>query len=106
MRFPATAALWEVIRSDGTAQGTFRIASFPEGSGAADLALLDGELLFLTFDSSGRSALWSTRGTPDTTGPKLTLETAESPGHLTSLGGGRAVFLAGSTNPSITPSSG
>jgi ELWxxDGT repeat protein len=83
----------EVIRSDGTPEGTYRIASF-SGHAVAGLAPLEDEILFQVNDASGPSVLWSTRGTAETTGPKLSLEAAEEPTSLTSLGG-RAVFLAG-----------
>jgi ELWxxDGT repeat protein len=92
--FFAVLASGEMIRSDGTPEGTFRTASFSSGYAVKGLAPLDSELLFLVGDSSSQGVLWSTRGTADTTGPKLELE-AKSPTSLTSLGGGRAVFLAG-----------
>ncbi|HSJ76556.1 MAG TPA: hypothetical protein VK899_10305, partial [Gemmatimonadales bacterium] len=85
----------EVIRSDGTPEGTFRLASFSSGFGVAGLAALDSEILFQVFDASGLSVLWSTRGTPETTGPKLSLEAVEEPSSLTGLGNGLAVFRAG-----------
>jgi len=100
----------DVLRSDGTPEGTFRIASFPDSSGVSGLAPLDSELLFLVshFDGSSSSiVLWSTRGTAETTGPKLALETASTPSSLTSLGslgGGRAVFLAGEDDEDPTVS--
>jgi ELWxxDGT repeat protein len=84
----------DVIRSDGTPEGTFRIASAPDGSYVGSLAPLDGEVLFPVSDASDHGVLWSTRGTVDTTGPRLDLETAEAPSSLTHLSGGRAVFLA------------
>src|SRR5215210_4777844 len=85
----------EMIRSDGTPEGTFRIASFPSSSALGSFAALDSEILFLVGDASGPSVLWSTRGTADTTGPKIVLEAAVEPTSLTRLGGDRAVFLAG-----------
>jgi len=85
----------EMIRSDGTPDGTFRIASFSSSSAVGGFAALDSEILFLVGDSSGPSVLWSTRGTAGTTGPKIVLEAAVEPTSLTRLGGDRAVFLAG-----------
>ena len=88
----------EMIRSDGTPEGTVRFASFSSSSAVRDFAPLDSELLFQVVPAGGPSngsVLWSTRGTADTTGPKLALETAEYPSDLTSLSGDRAVFLEG-----------
>jgi hypothetical protein len=59
----------EMIRSDGTPAGTFRIAQFPPGSYATGSAPLDRELLFQLQDSSNQTSLWSSRGTADTTAP-------------------------------------
>jgi ELWxxDGT repeat protein len=66
-------------------------------------APLDDELLFQVIqndDSSISHVLWSTRGTADTTGPRVVLETTDVPLSLTSLGGSLAVFLAGSDGSS------
>ncbi len=84
----------ELIRSDGTPEGTFRIASFPNDSPPVEVAALDSEILFRVRELSGNSVLWSTRGTADTTGPKFALA-AESPVCLTRISGDRALFVAG-----------
>jgi ELWxxDGT repeat protein len=87
----------DIIRSDGTPEGTFRLASFPEETFAGDLAPLDDEILFLVSrpnDQTNNTVVWSTRGTVETTGPEVALETLDTPSNLTGLGP-RAVFLAG-----------
>jgi ELWxxDGT repeat protein len=90
----------EVVRSDGTPQGTFRIARF--GSAPEAAAPLDSEVLFQISDVSNHLTLWSTRGTVETTGPKLVEEAAEAPSGLARLSGDRAVFLAQRNDPGQT----
>jgi ELWxxDGT repeat protein len=83
----------ELIRSDGTPEGTFRIAKYFDGLSVGSMAPLDSELLFQVRDFPfDKTVLWRSRGTADTTGPKLDLELPENSGGLTALGGDRAVF--------------
>ena len=83
----------ELVRSDGTAEGTVRIAVV-EGENASPLTPLSSEILLARYDSrSSVTSLWRTRGTPETTEKFLTF-----PGFLSgyqSLAslGDRAVFL-------------
>jgi len=88
----------EMIRSDGTAAGTFRIAKFSPSVSRLTVqafALLDSEILLQVDDSSGNSVLWSSRGTEDSTGPRLELGTAETGevSELARLSGDRAMFM-------------
>jgi ELWxxDGT repeat protein len=82
----------EVIRSDGTPQGTIKIAGFGY-SAAAAVAPLDSEILFQVYDLDDHLNLWTTRGTAETTHPKLAVDVSR-PTSLIRLNGDRAIFLA------------
>jgi ELWxxDGT repeat protein len=85
----------EMIRSDGTPEGTFRVVTLSSDTDShivRSFALLDSELLLQVDDSSGNSVLWGTRGTADTTGPRFELGSGGT-ASLASLSGDRALFL-------------
>jgi ELWxxDGT repeat protein len=84
-----------MIRSDGTPEGTFRIADFSSSFFVGGLSPLAGELLFEVNNFAENSVLWSSRGTADTTGPRIDLGPLGRASSLTALrgsGGDRAVF--------------
>jgi large repetitive protein len=86
----------EIVRSDGTPEGTFTIATLPNAYALGGIAPLDGELLFQVDDLAGQSLLWSSRGTAETTGSRFSLGSSRSVSTLTALRGAgsrRAVFL-------------
>ena len=60
--------LGETIRSDGTPEGTYRLAGIPAAGG---LLALEDEVLFPVYGPP--LALWSSRGTAETTGPAVDL---------------------------------
>ncbi len=86
----------EIIRSDGTPEGTFRMTKVPDEAFLSSLVSTDSEVLFAVADNQAvaHNVLWSTRGTVETTGPKLDLGTVADVRSLVSLGG-RLVFFRG-----------
>jgi ELWxxDGT repeat protein len=86
----------EIIRSDGTPEGTFRMTKVPDEAFLSEMVTTDGEVLFTVADhqASAHNVLWSSRGSVETTGPKLDLGAVADVSLLVSLGD-RVVFLRG-----------
>ncbi len=86
----------EIIRSDGTPEGTFRMTKVPDEAFLSNLVNTDSEVLFTVADNQAvaHNVLWSSRGSVETTGPKLDLGTVADVRFLVSLGD-RLVFLRG-----------
>jgi ELWxxDGT repeat protein len=86
----------EILRSDGTPAGTFRITKVPDEAFLSQMMTTDGEVFFTVADNQAvaHNVLWSSRGTVETTGPKLDLGPVADVRFLISLGD-RLVFLRG-----------
>lgn len=83
----------ELIRSDGTPEGTFRIAQPAPGYDVSDLVALPDDLLFLVYNPLHQASpisLWHSRGTAETTGPVPDLDSGMLEG--LSRAGDRALF--------------
>jgi large repetitive protein len=81
-----------LIRSDGTAEGTFVLHKFIDGSAVNFLTPVGGGLVFKV-DLTGftRSTVWASRGTPETTVQVADVSNVGFIDAMASLGG-RAVF--------------